>query len=172
MKKVLLGLMTATIVFTACEKDDDDNNGNTLNQQDRDFMMMAAYGNNAEIAAGQMAAQKGMNLSVRSYGQMMVSDHTVAQAELDSIADLLDVNLPQGLDSAHQALAAQLAAATGYTFDSLYINSQLMDHQVMMNLMQTEINNGSHQSARGYAQKYLPKIEMHHHMADSIKNDL
>lgn len=172
MKKILTALLIASAAFTACNKDDDNNNTNTLNQTDRNFMMQAAYGNNAEISAGQLAATKGTNLAVRSYGEMMVTDHTTANADLASLATQTGVTLPTGLDSMHQALAQQLMVATGHTFDSLYISSQIMDHQIMRTLMQTELSSGSDQRVKNYAQKYLPKIEMHHHMADSIKAGL
>ena len=172
MKKLLYSLTLTGLLFSACNNDDDDNNGGALNQTDRDFIMMASYGNNAEISAGQMASMKGMNLAVREYGEHMREDHIPAKTELEAIADDLDVNTPDGLDSAHQALALQLDAATGATFDSLYINSQIVDHQAMINLMQNELQNGSNTRVKNYAQKYLPAIQMHLQKADSVKQTL
>ena len=170
MKSILSSLLVASVLFTACNKDDQDNNN--LNETDRNFMMQSAFGNNAEISAGQLAATKGMNLAVRNYGQMMVNDHTTAKAELATLANETGTALPIGLDSAHQVLAQQLASLSGYSFDSLYIASQIMDHQTMQNLMQNEINNGNDGRVMNYAEKYLPKINHHLHMADSIKAGL
>src|SRR5437763_16690025 len=64
---------------TACYKKD---NKNTNNSMDQTFVTQVAIGNNAEIQAGQLAATKGNSASVRSFGQMMVSEHGQAQADL------------------------------------------------------------------------------------------
>lgn len=170
MKRVLSILMLATLAFTACNKDDDDEI--MLSQKDRDFITKASFGNNAEVSAGQMAATKGMNLSIRDFGQMMVDDHTMAQTELAGLAGRFSVTPPAGLDSAHQQLAQQLQALSGYSFDSLYINSQIMDHNTTIALFEDERVNGTHPDLKSYAEKYLPKLKMHLQKADSVKNSL
>jgi putative membrane protein len=178
VKKIYSALAVASLLcYGACNKDDDNNNNNnnnnnTVNQTDRDFMMNAAYGNNAEIDAGSMAASKGTDSSVKMFGQMMVSDHSTAQTELQSVAAQTSVTLPTGLDSAHQAMKAQLQSMSGHTFDSVYIHSQVMDHQKTISLFQNESSNGSNQRVKDYANKYLPIIQTHYQKADSISRHL
>jgi len=152
----------------ACNKDDDNN---SASDSDRDYMRRASYGNNAEVDAGQMAVTKGTNPGINSFGQMMVSDHSTAQADLASRAQDMSVGLPQGLDSEHTALKAQLTLMSGYTFDSMYIHSQVNDHQKTVALLQSMMANGNDQRVRDYAGKYLPKVQMHLHMADSLANN-
>jgi putative membrane protein len=55
------------------------------------------------------------------------------------------------------------------SFDTAYINSQVKDHQAAVNLFQSEISAGATQSVKDYASKYLPHIQMHLNMADSIR---
>jgi putative membrane protein len=155
--------MFATLL--ACNKDDDNN---SVSNSDQDYMRRASYGNNAEVDAGQMAATQGTNPGINSFGQMMVSDHSNAQADLASKAKDMSVSLPQGLDSEHAALKGMLAAASGHTFDSLYIHSQVTDHQKTVALLQSMMANGNDQRVKDYANKYLPKVQMHLHMADSL----
>jgi putative membrane protein len=166
MKKRTLYLAAfALMSMLACNKDDDNN---SVSDSDRDYMRRASYGNNAEVDAGQMAATKGTSPGISTFGQMMVSDHSTAQAELASMAQNMSVSVPQGLDSAHAALKAQLASVSGHTFDSMYIHSQVMDHQNTVALLQSMMTNGNDQRVKDYASKYLPKVQMHLHMADSI----
>lgn len=166
MKKVILmaGLMAA--VLTACDKDDD--NGSNLNATDEMFLTQVSMGNNAEIMAGGLAASKANAASVKSFGSLMVSEHTTAQIDLENLADDLNRNLPDTVDAEHQALMQRLNSLSAAMFDTAYINSQLKDHQKMIDLFQNEINNGSHQSVKNYATKYLPHIQMHYNKADSI----
>jgi putative membrane protein len=170
MKKLLGALLMTGALFTACNRDDDEHNN--ANQTDMNFLQMASYGNHNEIAAGRIADSNGMNLSVKSYGNMMITDHSMAQQELTSIATQLGVNIPQMPDSAHIAMGQMLRMLSGMTFDSTYMSMQIMDHDKTIQLFQNEVSNGNNTSVRNYAQKYLPKIQVHRQMADSIRMGL
>jgi len=168
MKRLALAATAiVSLCFASCDKDSD--NDLDLNLTDRQFVMMTSMGNTAEINAGNIAYNKATDQEVKMFGQMMVQEHTVAQNELKGIASQLRLHAPETLDSMHLAMANMLMAApVGFQFDSMYIHSQVMDHQQTIALFQNEIENGSHPWLVRYAEKYLPKIQMHHHMADSI----
>lgn len=152
----------------ACNKDDD-NNSESLSDADRNFMTRASYGNNAEISAGSMAASQGSMASVRSFGSMMVSDHTKAQADMVSLGTQVGkTDLPTTPDSAHQAMGHMLMMMSGRAFDSAYLKMQVVDHQSTINLMQSEISNGSNQRVKDYASSHLPVVQMHKRMVDSL----
>jgi len=169
MKKLLGMALLSTTIFTACNKDDDNE---SMNQTDMNFMTMASYGNHNEIAAGKIADSNASNAAVRSFGMMMVTDHSMAETELTNLAAQYNMAIPQMPDSAHRAMGMMLRSMSGMMFDSTYMTKQVMDHQMTIQLFQNEIANGSDQSVKAYAQKYLPKIQMHHHMADSISMGL
>ena len=169
MKKLLSGFLLATTAFAACNKDDDDG---ALNQTDRDFLMLASYGNHNEIAAGGIADSNAMNLSVDQFGNMMVSDHSTAQNELTTLASEMNITIPQMPDTTHIILGQVLRTLAGMAFDSTYMATQVADHQATIQLFQNEIANGNHELVKNYAIKYLPKIQTHYHMADSIRMEL
>jgi putative membrane protein len=164
MKKLLFSLLVIS-ALVACEKD-------KLNDTDRDFAMQAGHANAAEIAAGQMAAQKGSSAMVRSYGQMMVMDHQMAQTELVNIGNAEGLSVPTTPDPAHQALMQRLSTLSGYQFDTAYMNSQIMDHQMSINLFQNEVDNGRRDRLQDYAADKLPHLRMHLQKADSIRSAL
>jgi len=124
----------------------------------------------AEVNFGQLAVTKGSDSLVRAFGQHMVTEHTTAQDELKEIADdFNNVTWPTELDSAHREIREQLETLEGYSFDSLYMSTQVMDHEKTIDLFETEISQGEEQRVESYATKYLPHIQEHYEQADSIR---
>src|SRR5688572_21498543 len=60
----------------------------------QDFMQDAAHSGVAEVEMGKLAATNAQNAEVKSFGQMMMSDHGKANAELKSLASKKNVTLP------------------------------------------------------------------------------
>jgi putative membrane protein len=169
----LFGL--AAFGWVACNNDDNKNTNTktSLGKVDDNFVQNAAISNRAEIELGQLAASKGNDSLVKMFGQMMVTDHTTAQTELQTISgNYNDIDWPQNLDTAHQHLRTQLDSLSGYSFDSAYINSQVGDHTKTLLLFRTVLDSGKEQRVRDYATKYSPKIQNHLRMADSLRTVL
>jgi putative membrane protein len=166
-----------TLVFACiliCNGCNDDNNDKkSLNTTDQNFVQKAALANKTEIEMGQLAATKGNTQMTRDFGQHMVNEHTIALNELKSIGDKFNnIVLAEDLDQQHQQIQQTLNGLSGYSFDSLYIASQIVDHQTTKTLFETEATSGTEQSVKDYASKYLPHINEHLQKADSIKNVL
>jgi putative membrane protein len=156
----------ACLLAYGCDKNHD--NDSSLNDTDRDFMVKASYGNNSEVDAAQLATSKTAEVAVKNFAQMMITDHTTAQNDLKNLATKKTVGIPSGPDSAHIAMKNQLSALAGRAFDSAYMHGQLNDHVTVINLMQNEISNGKDGDVKNYANTYLPKVQMHKRMVDSI----
>ncbi len=150
--------------FFACKKD----NSNSVNANDKQFVTMAAMSNFAEISAGQLAVSKTSDMNVQMFAQKMIGDHTKAQDSLKLIAGQLGLNAPDSLDAAHVQMAAMLSAMSGRAFDSAYVHGQVTDHQNTVTLFQNETSNGSNSKVKTYVNTYLPAIQMHLMMADSL----
>ena len=158
------------ISSAACNKDDDANN--FVNASDSSFLVKASFSNNAEVGAGGIAAAKGNVDSVKMFGGMMVSDHSKAQTSLDSIATFLNISTPNTPDAVHIAKAAYLQTLTGHTFDTAYINAQVIDHQATIAIFQQELSTGNDQFVKNFATSHLPIIEMHLQEALDIQAQL
>jgi len=102
----------------------------------------------------------------------MIQEHTQVQTDLQNLANSLGQTLPNKLTPDDSTLMMRLSALSGFSFDTAYINAQVMDHQKVINVFQNEINAGNNQSVRAYANKYLPHIQMHLRMADSLQTTL
>ncbi len=168
-----LALAVGCFATTLACDDEDSDNKRALASTDRTFVQGAAVSNIAEIDFGALAATRGNSEMVREYGQHMVAEHTTAHNELRALADdYNNADLPGELDAQHKQVRERLLNLTGYSFDSLYISSQIVDHEMTLDIFQTELSGGVEQPIKTYAQKYQPHIQMHLEKADSIMNVL
>jgi putative membrane protein len=165
MKKVFLAGSVALIVLASCKKD---KNNENVSSTDQTFLTQAAISNKSEIMAGQLAATKSTTASIKSFGQLMVTEHTQAQTDLQGVYSGASQTMPDTLDAQHRVLMTRLNSLSGHSFDSAYISSQVMDHQAAVTLFQNEISNGNNSSVKSYASTYLPHIQMHLQKADSL----
>ncbi|MBO9703142.1 MAG: DUF4142 domain-containing protein [Sporocytophaga sp.] len=176
-KRLSMLLILALASSLGCKKDDDDNTPppqqvQTLSVTDTVFINNASLSNLAEIDLGQLAATKASDDSIKAFGAFMVNEHTLAQNDLKTLAAQKNVTIPQELDSLHKAIKQQLQVLNGYQFDSLYISTQVVDHQKAQQIFNTEINSGQDQDVINYANKYLPHINEHLQKATQLKADL
>ncbi|HEX8038349.1 MAG TPA: DUF4142 domain-containing protein [Chryseosolibacter sp.] len=174
-KKWIYAIMLAPLVWMACNNDDNDNAGKkSLNNTDQVFVENAATSNMAEIEIGKVAVTKATDSLVRSFAQKMIDDHTQAQNELQGIAnDFNGVDWPTDMGQSNTSVKAQLDSAdSGYSFDTLYLGTQIRMHQNAKTTYQTATTTTTETRVRTYASKYLPYIQEHLDEADSLKTQL
>src|SRR4051795_10418438 len=85
--------------------------------------------NMAEVQLGKMGVQQASSPEVKSFAQMMVTEHTKANEELKPIAQQLEVQAPAQLDEKHQAIADRLSKLQGAEFDKEYMKVMVQAHQ-------------------------------------------
>jgi putative membrane protein len=129
--------------------------------QDRAFLQQAHESNLAEIAAGRLAQSNGTDQSVKSLGARFVADHTRLDRELQQTATTLRVALPVTPTPQQQALFRQYQAASGKTFDTLFVTTQMNGHMQVMQLGETELAKGSAPQAKTAAAHAGPVVQAH-----------
>src|SRR5687768_13922657 len=75
---------------------------NNVGETERTFMMEAASGGMMEVEAGRLAQQTASHDRVKSFGNMMVQDHTNANNELKALASTKNVTLPDSMMAKHR----------------------------------------------------------------------
>jgi putative membrane protein len=167
--KWIYAIVVASLCWVACDDDDNPINKPDLNETDETFVEVAARSNMAEVKFGELAATKATDSLVKAYAQKMVTTHTSAQAELKDIADDFGgVEWPNDLDEGHDAILENLNNASGYSFDTLYIKTQITLHEAAAANFQTASGNTTEARVKAYATKYLPQIQDHLEEADSL----
>jgi putative membrane protein len=121
-----------------------------------------------EIALGKLAVEKGSSDAVKQFGQKMIDDHTKANDELKQLAAAGGVNVPDALDSKHQARVEKLARLSGVEFDKAYIKDQMKHHQQNVKDFQQEAQYGSVEQVKNLASKSLPTLQEHVELAKDL----
>src|ERR1035438_4279975 len=81
-----------------------------LSMADTNFILAAAQGGMTEVKLGELASTSGVRDDVKSFGRMMVKDHTAINDNLKALAAQKGVTLPDSLDAKHQAMVDNLKA--------------------------------------------------------------
>ena len=164
-------MIFASLGWVACD-DDDDNplDRPNLNETDETFVEVAARSNMAEVEFGELATTKGTDSLVRVYAQHMIDEHNAAQDELEDLADDYGgIEWPNDLDEGHDEIMEQLQNAEGYSFDTLYMRTQMTLHEAAIAQFEMATTNATDMRVKAYANKYLPALEEHLQRADSIE---
>lgn len=172
--KWIYAIMLASLVWVACDDDDGKIIDPTLNDTDELFVEKAARSNMAEIEFSEIAIAKATDSLVKAFAQDMIDEHTQAQNELEDIADdFRGIEWPNDLDEGHEEIRDQLdSTAAGYSFDTLFMGTQSRVHVAAKTTFQTATTTTTEVRLRTYASKYLPAIEEHLKLADSIQTIL
>lgn len=153
-----------------------DENGIALphqpNPDDRLFAILVGEGGKAEVALGELAAERASSNAVAEFGRRMVEDHTAANEKLAGIAEDSGIPLPEELNAEHQAMLEKLQELEGAEFDLAYMQGQLVDHQKTTNLLIWEIGFGQDGALQRFAAATLPTVLDHLEQARAIIGEL
>ncbi|GAB3163024.1 DUF4142 domain-containing protein [Telluribacter humicola] len=161
MKKLKLSVFLLLGLLFAASCDNNDDEVVTVPEADRNFAVLATDANLFEIEAGKLAQTKGARQDVKTYGQMMITDHTKATEELIAIAGPKNITLPTTLSTEKRQKYDSLNAITGQAFDMMYAKMMVASHQQTIDLFQTEANQGGDMELKNWASGKLPALQMH-----------
>jgi putative membrane protein len=140
----------------------------TLSTTDATFINMAGTSGLEEVQFGELAQTKASNAAIRRFAAQMVADHTQANQRLAALAQTKQMTPPSSMDTLHSQAYQQLQNARGRAFDKLYMDGQVQDHQQVVQIFQTEAQNGTDPEVRGFAQRNLPMMQRHLEMAQRL----
>jgi putative membrane protein len=141
-----------------------------FNEKDYRFAIDAARGGQEEVQLGELARQKGVNQSVRTFGERMVADHSKANDELKELATKKGASLPTQLSYSERSTVEDLQKATGTDFDKSYAKAMVKDHKTDVKDFQKAANNLTDPDLRAFAQKTVGTLQEHLRMAQDMEN--
>ncbi len=182
MKKYLtIGLLLA-LCIAACEnrqqnkdpKDlaEDQNEArfdNTQIEDDAEFAVKAADGGMMETELGRLAQTKAVHKEVKDFGAMMIADHTGANKELQSLAQIRNISLPATLSKDKQKKYDELHSKQASEFDREYISFMIKDHKEDIEDFREQSKEGKDAELRNWATSKIPTLE--HHLAEAQRID-
>ena len=134
--------------------------GNDHIKEDSAFVREAAAGGLAEVRLGRLAHDKATNRDVKQFGQLMETDHSKANQDLDAIATAGGLSVPSKLSPEHQQAWDDLTKS-GKDFDATYMSMMVKDHLEDVQKLKEEQAAAKSQAVRDFVKKTLPTLEKH-----------
>lgn len=129
---------------------------------DRKFVMKAAEGGMFEVEAGQLAASKASDPAVKTFGQMLVDDHTAANKELTELANSKGVELPASPPRDKRRMVEKLGKKSGAEFDREYVREVgIKDHEKDVKDFRKASKDVKDPQIKAWVDKTLPTLEKH-----------
>ncbi len=155
----LMGLLAGCAATTA-----NDLGGKTspqLSDGDNRYLTTVTQANKTEIEMGQAALSMTESNEVKKFAQMIIKDHTDAEAKTEELAAAVGFAPPTMLDSDHQAMIDGLKGKSFKDFDKTYLDDQITAHEQAIKATEDEANNGSNQQVKNLANELLPTLQKH-----------
>lgn len=131
-----------------------------ISSKDTVFLKQAAAGGLKEVEMGRMAQKDAQSADVKSFGRVLVSDHTKLNNDIMKLAREEHIQLPG---------APQLPDMKGSTFDKDFLHMAVEAHSNDIKLFEGEAKNGDQADIKALAQKALPTLREHLRMAKTAQ---
>ncbi|MDB6026009.1 MAG: outer membrane protein [Verrucomicrobiales bacterium] len=139
-----------------------------LSHSDKKFIEEASQGGMAEVAMGQLGAEKAQSPELKQFAQKIVTDHQQANQQLMQIAQQKGVELEKEVSKKDQRAMEHLRGLSGAEFDKMYVEHMVKDHQKDIKAFEKEANKGEDSDIKSFAQQTLPKLREHLQTAETL----
>lgn len=143
-----------------------------MTNEDKEFATKAGMGGLAEVKHGELAAQKAANAEVKAFAQRMVTDHGMANGELQQLATAKGLALPTELAGEHKDLQDHLNTASGAEFDKMYMKHMVEDHEKTVADFEKAAASATDADVKAWAAKTLPTLQDHLRQAKEVAGKL
>jgi putative membrane protein len=159
--KMILIAMTAALAVTSASAAD---------KRDQTFIKDAIEGNLAEVQMGKLAQDKGQSDGVKSFGQMLVTDHTDANQKATAVANQIGVTPPTEPNAKQKALYEKMSKLSGPAFDREFAKAMVQDHKEDIQKFQQEAKK-QNDPVGNFANQTLPTLQKHLQQAEALTNN-
>jgi putative membrane protein len=143
-----------------------------VSMKDEKFVKDAAMGGMMEVKLGEIAAKNAESADVKSFGELMVTDHSKANDELKALAESKGIKIPAKLDEKHQKMVDMMSKKTGAAFDKAYIKDMVKDHITDVKEFATASEKAGDADIKAFAGKTLPTLKEHLKKAREVNKSL
>ncbi len=137
-----------------------------LTSKDKAFINEATEGGLTEIQMGEMGKEKATNADVKSVAEMLVTDHTKANAELKKIATAKGAEVPDSPGATQKANLMLLKTKKGASFDAAFADDSVKDHKATIALFEKAAKELDDPDLKAFAEKTLPTLKEHLAMSE------
>ena len=142
----------------------------SADKKDETFIKDAIEGNLAEVDMGKLAQEKGQSDAVKSFGQMLITDHGNANQVATSVANQIGAMPPTEPNKAQKAMHDRLSKLSGTAFDRQFAMEMVSDHKKDIQKYQLAAKK-KNDPVGDYANQTLPTLQKHLQTAQSLMTD-
>jgi len=181
-------LFAATMYLSACNSSEQTNAGGTmaadstldtiakgsqtdLSEDENKFIQEAAAGGMLEVELANQALQKSKNPKVKAFAQMMVTDHSNANLELQKVAANKGLKLPATFPAEQQKHLDMMKEFADRGFDRQYMEMMESQHVATLALFRKAAQYGDI-DIKNFANKTIPVLEKHHKEATTLNEEI
>ena len=140
----------------------------TVSAEDRKFILDAAQSGLHEVQMGMLGVERGTNNDLKVYAQRILDDHTLSNAQVQALAGLKGVALPDPTKTDGSAIS--LSRLTGIEFDQAFVREAIQDHlRDLAEFEKEDQSPASDADIKGFAHSTLPKLRSHLEQAKALK---
>jgi putative membrane protein len=134
------------------------------------FVKDAAIGGLYEIESSKLALKRALNPDVKAAAQMIIDDHSAADAQLKALvaAGKAPGPLPAALDERRKGMLDNLTGAAAKDFDDRYLDQQTMAHHEALLAFNGYAKAGDNADVKAFAAQTAPKLEHHAQMVTKL----
>ena len=137
---------------------------------DKQWLKTSIAGDRFEIMGGKLALQKSDNSAVRKLAQRLITDHNKSLKEAIALAHAVGIQPPKDPAPSMLWSLKMVNALSGQSFDYWYSNLEVYDHSQDISEAKTESGQGTNPRVRKQAQKEVPVLQLHLHLARQALN--
>jgi putative membrane protein len=138
-----------------------------VSKEDADWAVDIANAGMTEVELSKIAQTKATNPRLKSFADMMVTDHSKANDQLKQLAVAKNISLPANLSDASQKKLDNLNKKdVGKDFDKAYMDDMLDGHKNAVDKLTKGTKDLKDADLKNFATQTLPVVQMHQ---DSIK---
>lgn len=131
------------------------------------FLKKAIEGNFAEVSMGELAQKNGQSDGVKSFGQMLSTDHAAANQKALDVAKGLGMNPPSEPTAKQRADYQKMSKLSGASFDKTFARHMIADHQ--KDIAEYMKASKAKDAAGEYASGQIDTLRKHLDTAKSLK---
>lgn len=161
MTLALCGMFLLAPHGVAADKD-------TLNATDVEFVKHEAAAGMATVKIAGLGVKKATRPEVKTFAEMIVKDHTAANAELTKLAATKGVELSAVLDSKHAEMFQKLEQYSGTEFDKEFLDVAVSGHKKCVGRFEDAAKDSQDNDVKMWAVKMLPALQAHLAQAEEL----
>lgn len=133
----------------------------------QEFVDKASSAGIVEVELAKLALAKSTMAEVRHFAQIMIEDHTAANAELRKLATAKGLSMPDEPTLMKRSKAYVLEMQAMKSFDEDYAKNQLKAHTDTLELFRRAANS-SDNDVKKFADAMVPTLEHHFSMSQTL----